>query len=107
MQLQSSLPPVEPWAYCRCPALPACRVRLLPLPLHAGIGPKVAACVALFSLDKHAAIPVDTHVWQIAVRTGAHAHVFMGVLLGVRHACMHATRYLALQPVGDLAQARG
>ena len=32
-----------------------------------GIGPKVAACVALFSLDKHALIPVDTHVWQIAV----------------------------------------
>lgn len=33
-----------------------------------GIGPKVAACAALFSLDKHAAIPVDTHVWQIACR---------------------------------------
>ncbi|KAJ7299178.1 hypothetical protein O6H91_Y287200 [Diphasiastrum complanatum] len=33
-----------------------------------GIGPKVAACIALFSLDKHQAIPVDTHVWQIAVR---------------------------------------
>ncbi|EFJ38342.1 hypothetical protein SELMODRAFT_75917 [Selaginella moellendorffii] len=33
-----------------------------------GIGPKVAACVSLFSLDKHDAIPVDTHVWQIAVQ---------------------------------------
>lgn len=33
-----------------------------------GIGPKVAACVALFSLDQHHAIPVDTHVWQIATR---------------------------------------
>ncbi|CAK9195702.1 unnamed protein product [Sphagnum troendelagicum] len=33
-----------------------------------GIGPKVAACIALFSLDQHHAIPVDTHVWQIAVR---------------------------------------
>ncbi|GIL92014.1 hypothetical protein Vretimale_18518 [Volvox reticuliferus] len=33
-----------------------------------GIGPKVAACICLFSLDKHQAIPVDTHVWQIAVR---------------------------------------
>ncbi|KAF1001855.1 N-glycosylase/DNA lyase OGG1-like [Apium graveolens] len=31
-----------------------------------GVGPKVAACVALFSLDQHHAIPVDTHVWQIA-----------------------------------------
>ena len=36
-----------------------------PLP---GIGPKVAACVALFSLDKHDSIPVDTHVWQLALR---------------------------------------
>ncbi|XP_020530631.1 N-glycosylase/DNA lyase OGG1 isoform X3 [Amborella trichopoda] len=34
---------------------------LLGLP---GVGPKVAACVALFSLDQHHAIPVDTHVWQ-------------------------------------------
>ncbi|GLI60349.1 hypothetical protein VaNZ11_002470, partial [Volvox africanus] len=33
-----------------------------------GIGPKVAACICLFSLDKHQSIPVDTHVWQIAVR---------------------------------------
>lgn len=30
-----------------------------------GIGPKVAACIALFSLDQHHAIPVDTHVWQV------------------------------------------
>ena len=35
----------------------------------AGVGPKVADCVALFSLrqDTHA-IPVDTHVWNIALR---------------------------------------
>ncbi|GAX83730.1 hypothetical protein CEUSTIGMA_g11155.t1 [Chlamydomonas eustigma] len=33
-----------------------------------GIGPKVAACVSLFSLDKHNAIPVDTHVWDIATK---------------------------------------
>ncbi|XP_062101508.1 N-glycosylase/DNA lyase OGG1 [Humulus lupulus] len=38
---------------------------LLTLP---GVGPKVAACIALFSLDQHHAIPVDTHVWQIATR---------------------------------------
>lgn len=30
-----------------------------------GVGPKVAACIALFSLDHHHAIPVDTHVWQV------------------------------------------
>lgn len=32
-----------------------------------GVGPKVAACIALFSLDKHHAIPVDTHVWQVSL----------------------------------------
>eukprot|EP01134_Creolimax_fragrantissima_P007382 CFRG7382T1 len=31
-----------------------------------GVGPKVADCVCLMSLDKTAAIPVDTHVWAIA-----------------------------------------
>lgn len=30
-----------------------------------GVGPKVASCVALFSLDQHHAVPVDTHVWQV------------------------------------------
>jgi N-glycosylase/DNA lyase len=34
----------------------------------AGVGPKVADCVALFSLDQAAVVPVDTHVWQIACR---------------------------------------
>ncbi|KAK9763931.1 8-oxoguanine glycosylase ogg1 [Basidiobolus ranarum] len=33
-----------------------------------GVGAKVADCVCLMSLDKHEAIPVDTHVWQIAKR---------------------------------------
>ncbi|XRA96347.1 N-glycosylase/DNA lyase [Pycnococcus provasolii] len=32
-----------------------------------GVGRKVSACVCLFALDQHCAIPVDTHVWQIAV----------------------------------------
>lgn len=31
-----------------------------------GVGPKVADCVALFSCDQPAGIPVDTHVWAIA-----------------------------------------
>ncbi|GLE11755.1 hypothetical protein PINS_up024394 [Pythium insidiosum] len=34
----------------------------------AGVGRKVADCIGLFSLDKLHAIPVDTHVWQIACR---------------------------------------
>jgi N-glycosylase/DNA lyase len=33
-----------------------------------GVGPKVADCVALFSLDQVGAVPVDTHVWRIACR---------------------------------------
>jgi N-glycosylase/DNA lyase len=33
-----------------------------------GVGKKVADCVALFSLDQDDAIPVDTHVWNIAIR---------------------------------------
>ena len=33
-----------------------------------GVGPKVADCVALFSLDQVDAVPVDTHVWRIACR---------------------------------------
>ncbi|XP_072015380.1 N-glycosylase/DNA lyase-like [Amphiura filiformis] len=33
-----------------------------------GVGAKVADCVCLMSLDKTGAIPVDTHVWQIAAR---------------------------------------
>eukprot|EP00730_Choanoeca_flexa_P000976 TRINITY_DN10425_c0_g1_i11.p2 TRINITY_DN10425_c0_g1~~TRINITY_DN10425_c0_g1_i11.p2 ORF type:complete len:110 (+),score=12.45 TRINITY_DN10425_c0_g1_i11:992-1321(+) len=34
----------------------------------AGIGPKVADCIALFSLDQTDVIPVDTHVWQVRGR---------------------------------------
>ncbi|KAI1893033.1 hypothetical protein AGOR_G00139720 [Albula goreensis] len=33
-----------------------------------GVGLKVADCVCLMSLDKASAVPVDTHVWQIAQR---------------------------------------
>ena len=33
-----------------------------------GVGPKVADCVALFSLDQVGTVPVDTHVWRIACR---------------------------------------
>ena len=33
-----------------------------------GVGAKVADCVCLMSLDKHDAVPVDTHVWQITAK---------------------------------------
>lgn len=32
-----------------------------------GVGEKIADCVCLFALDKDGAIPVDTHIWRIAV----------------------------------------
>ncbi|MFQ3549130.1 MAG: DNA glycosylase [Armatimonadota bacterium] len=35
-----------------------------------GIGPKIADCVCLFSLDKDEAVPVDTHIRQLAMRLG-------------------------------------
>lgn len=38
------------------------------LSAYTGIGRKVAACIALMSLDQLGEIPVDTHVWQIAQR---------------------------------------
>ena len=41
------------------------QVQLALLPLQ-GVGPKVADCVALFSLDQLAVVPVDVHVWKIA-----------------------------------------
>jgi N-glycosylase/DNA lyase len=43
----------------------AAKAALMLLP---GVGPKVADCVGLFSLDQADAIPVDTHVWTIACR---------------------------------------
>ncbi|XP_038063512.1 N-glycosylase/DNA lyase-like [Patiria miniata] len=42
-----------------------CHAELMKLP---GVGAKVADCVCLMSMDKTDAIPVDTHVWQIASR---------------------------------------
>jgi hypothetical protein len=37
-----------------------------------GVGMKVADCVCLFSLDKADVVPVDTHVWKIAVEYMPH-----------------------------------
>lgn len=33
-----------------------------------GIGPKLADCICLFGLDFSEAVPVDTHLWQVACR---------------------------------------
>lgn len=33
-----------------------------------GIGPKLADCIALFGLHHGRAVPIDTHMWQVATR---------------------------------------
>ena len=47
--------------------LPYARAKEALLALH-GVGEKIADCICLFCLDKHEAVPVDTHVRQIACR---------------------------------------
>ena len=39
--------------------------KILSLRSQKGVGPKVADCVALFSLDCHDVVPIDTHMWQL------------------------------------------
>jgi endonuclease-3 len=64
------------------------REYLMSLP---GVGPKTAACVLAFSLDR-AVIPVDTHVHRVATRLGllprgataARAHQLLGALIPAR-----------------------
>ena len=64
--------------------------------------------MCLFSLDKHAAIPVDTHVWQLAARYYTpHLKGAPGLLLSA-YLCKLVCwlwgrcreRHLAFMPVG-------
>ncbi|XP_062219298.1 N-glycosylase/DNA lyase OGG1 [Phragmites australis] len=65
-ELQAKLGGGEKWlASLRERELPEVIEALCTLP---GVGPKVAACIALFSLDQNHAIPVDTHVWKVATQ---------------------------------------
>lgn len=63
-----ALPGVGPKVGVACSAehLTLPLLALLPASQGQVLHVQVAACVCLFSLDKHAAIPVDTHVWQLA-----------------------------------------
>ncbi len=50
------------------PSAEAMRASQAALMHFPGVGRKVADCVALFSLGMSDCVPVDTHVWTIAVR---------------------------------------
>lgn len=56
-----------------------------------GVGPKVADCVCLMGLGWGEAVPVDTHVWQIAVRDYK-----FGAGKGGKNASMTPTLYQAV-----------
>lgn len=43
-----------------------------------GVGKKVADCVALFSLNQVAAIPVDTLVWETTTGITIHSCLLQG-----------------------------
>jgi len=62
-----------------------------------GVGRKVADCVSLFSLKQSNAIPVDTHVWNIALRDYDSDNVLRNIK------SLTPTNY---QMVGDLFRQR-
>lgn len=57
--------PVKDAAHEEAPTYKRAHEQLLEL---TGVGPKVADCVCLMGLGWGEAVPVDTHVWQIAMR---------------------------------------
>lgn len=83
-----------------------------------GVGMKVADCVALFSLDQHATVPIDTHVWRIASRDydpSLQALKYMRVFLthtqsptdGVRLPdCVRSLTPTVYEKVGDIFRSR-
>lgn len=70
---------------------PSVHEALLEVP---GVGPKVADCIALMSLDQLEAVPIDTHIWQVACKH----YRFKGLpaLNGKTKASMTKTVYKAL-----------
>ncbi|KAI1383279.1 DNA glycosylase [Hypoxylon trugodes] len=67
--LESLINPENPgWDMTNASEPPTYRHAHEQLLLLAGVGPKVADCVCLMGLGWGEAVPVDTHVWQIAQR---------------------------------------
>lgn len=72
------------------------KAALMTLP---GVADKIADCVCLFSLDKDEAIPVDTHIKQIAVRHYRTPEIARAELRGAMTKKMY-------QQIGDLLRER-
>jgi N-glycosylase/DNA lyase len=70
------------------------KAALMTLP---GVGEKIADCICLFSLDKDDAIPVDTHIRQIAQRRYLH---------GGEGAAKGGLTKKGYQEIGDLLRER-
>lgn len=66
--LSDPSPRVLPLNFVGRAGRPAYRNALEEVMAFSGVGPKVADCVALMGLGWGEAVPIDTHVWQIAVR---------------------------------------
>jgi N-glycosylase/DNA lyase len=80
---------------------PAAHTALQALP---GVGPKVADCVCLFSLDHPEAVPVDTHIWQVA--QGHWGQGAAGIAAGAAGPRVGGLTAAAYRRVGDMFRAR-
>ena len=71
-----------------------------------GVGPKVAACVALFSLDQHHAIPVDTHVWQVVSPFSCELKLFKFHSYKPKGLCLSAIENFNPSPLWGLKRGK-
>ena len=83
-----------------------CTIVHLSFDMYLGVGMKVADCVALFSLDQPATVPVDTHVWQIARRDYDHDRDPGQDLKGGRLSAARSLTPTVYESVGDVFRAR-
>ena len=85
-----------------------------------GIGPKIADCIALFSLNKLEAFPVDTHVKKAAARhffasqvpptdrsLVAWAQAYFGVNAGYANQLLFQSQWGAVAPINSVQHTSG
>ncbi|HUS15731.1 MAG TPA: DNA glycosylase [Chloroflexia bacterium] len=70
-----------------------------------GVGPKVADCVCLFSLDHTEAVPVDTHIWQAAQQLWGRGAAGIPLAMGEKAAVKGLTG-AGYRRVGELFRTR-